>query len=367
MKINQKKNILLLVGLSFILFILLVFPNATGAKGVNMLAVFEIDEFAQYPHLLRMLTRGDTLYQSIRNFVVYLHYFYGYPFYFFSALSALPIRLLYGLDWVKHTQMILTTLRQITTVLPMLISIGFWLYMTRAFLSTIKTGLGFLLLVSIPAVFENFFWWHPDSLAFLFVTLTFFFLVRDNLSFKRNFWLAAVTAGLALGTKHLGEFFILTIPVYLLYGVVLKKIDWKKMLLLAIGFVTLMLTAIIISNPLLLLPIERGEIIRYQLIQWKETTQGSLVAHQSLSLAEFFRFLTRHAAILPVWIMSVVALVLGLRNEKSRLFFLLLSSFLIPYGLVIFGGSSLRPNYLIPFFIPLLASMLIFLPELKVT
>ncbi len=219
--------------------------------------------------------------------------------------------------------------------------------------------------MSIPAVFENFFWWHPDSLAFLFVTLTFFFLVRDNLNFKRNFWLAAITAGLAIGTKHLGEFFILTIPVYLLYAVLLKKITWKKSLLFAMGFVALMAAAIIISNPLLLLPIERGEIIRYQLIQWKETTQGSLVAHQSLSPVEFFRLLTQNAAVLPVLILSLLTLILGLRKEKTRLFFLLLISYLIPYGLVIFGGSSLRPNYLIPFFVPLLASMLLFLPELK--
>ncbi len=136
MKIIQKKNILLLLGLSIFLFILLVFPNATGAKDINMVAVFEIDEFAQYPHLLRMLTRGDTLYQTIRNFVVYLHYFYGYPFYFFSALAALPVRLIYGSDWVNHTQTILTVLRQLISVLPMLISIGFWLYMAKVFFSS---------------------------------------------------------------------------------------------------------------------------------------------------------------------------------------------------------------------------------------
>ena len=58
-----------------------------GAKDVPMLSVFEVDEFAQYPNVIGMLQVGDTFYQTVRNFAVYHHYFYGYPFYFFSALS----------------------------------------------------------------------------------------------------------------------------------------------------------------------------------------------------------------------------------------------------------------------------------------
>ncbi len=363
--LTPKKNRLLFILLGLLVFILLIFPNNTGAQDTNMLAVFEIDEFAQYPHLIRMLTVGDSCYQSLRNFVVYLHYFYGYPFYFFSALAVLPVRLFFGVDWVRDPQTILVVLRQLITVLPMVISLGFWLVMSKAFSSTLKTVLGFLGLVSMPAVFDNFFWWHPDSLAFLFVTLTFFFLMRDSLKFRGNFWWAAVAAGLAIGTKHLGEFFVLTIPVYLLYAVRLKKITWKKAILLAAGFVAVMLAAIIISNPLLLLPIERGEIIRYQLMQWRETTQGSLVAHPSLTLLEFFSFLNRHAITWPVLLLSGVGFYMGLRNEKNRLFFLLLLSYLLPYGLVIFGGSSLRPNYLIPFFIPFVASLLLYVPTEK--
>jgi hypothetical protein len=359
----MKRNTWIFAGLSLLVFIMLIFPNATGAKEANMLAVFEIDEFAQYPHLVRMLTQGDSLYQTIRNFVVYLHYFYGYPFYFFSALAALPLRLVLGSDWVNHTQSIVATLRQAISVLPMLLSIGLWLSMTKAFKSTLKTILGFVLLLAIPAVFENFFWWHPDSLAFFFVSLTFFFLLRDNLQFKRGFWLAAITAGLAIGTKHLGEFFFLTIPFYLIYGVILQKLKWQKALLFAAGFVGLMAAAIVVSNPLLLLPIERGEVIRYQVMQWNETTQGSLVQHQSMSLGTFFRFLGQHAASIPMVLLTLAAFYFDIRDKKIRLFSLILISFLLPYGLVIFGGSSLRPNYLIPFIIPFLSLLLLHLPE----
>lgn len=360
-RLNKNFSIYLL--LCAAVFLLLIFPNATGAKDGNMLAVFEIDEFAQYPHLLRMLTVGNSFYQTIRNFVIYLHYFYGYPFYFFSALAGLPLRLILGGDWITHTQLIVTVLRQLVTVLPMLASIGLWLSMSNAFRSTIKTIIGFFILISIPAVFENFFWWHPDSLAFLFVSLTFFFLKKDDLHFKKYFWFAAAAAGLAMGTKHLGEFFILTIPLYLTYAVMKRKISIKQVPLLATGFVVVMVSAVIISNPLLLLPIERGEIIRYQIMQFQETTQGSLVAHQKMSFPQFLQFFNQYGASIVTLLVGMYTFYLGIRQEKTRLFSLLLLSFLLPYGLIIFGGSSLRPNYLIPFFVPFYASLLLLIPD----
>lgn len=359
----KKQNLILFIILSTILFIILIFPNATGAADENMISIFEIDEYAQYPHLIRMLTVGDSAYQTIRNFVIYLHYFYGYPFYFFSALSALPVRLILGADWVQQTQTIITVLRQMLSVLPMLISIGFWIYMIDGFKTWYKTILSSLLLALLPAVFENNFWWHPDSLAFLFVTLTFFFLFRDKQEFKLNFWLAACSAGLAIGTKHLGEFFVLAIPLYLGISVYQKKLTIKKSFLLAAGFVLLMFVSIIISNPLLLLPIERGEVIRYQIMQWQETTQGSLVAHQSMLLSEFILFISNNAIGIPLILLSFACFILGIINKNKRLQILLTAAYLVPYGLVIFTGSSLRPNYLIPFFIPFLCITLHFLPE----
>ena len=84
---TQKKILKILLVLSGVYFVLFIFPNLTGAQDPNMLSIFEIDEYAQYPHAIAMLIPGPTLYQTIRNFLIYLHYFYGYPFYFFSALA----------------------------------------------------------------------------------------------------------------------------------------------------------------------------------------------------------------------------------------------------------------------------------------
>ncbi|PKO13084.1 MAG: hypothetical protein CVU39_20795 [Chloroflexi bacterium HGW-Chloroflexi-10] len=354
---EQRRNFNLLLLAALAVFILCIFPNATGAKDSNMLAVFEIDEFAQYPHLIRMLTAGDSLYQTLRNFLIYLHYFYGYPFYFFSAITMLIPRLLMGNEWSQHTQAILTILRQMIGVLPMLASGLLWTWMLTRFASRWKSLLVFLTLISIPAVFANNFWWHPDSLAFLFVSLTFFCFERDNLQFNRFYWLAAFCTGLAAGTKHLGEFFVLVVPVYLAWGIFSKRISWAKAALLAGGFLAVMALAVVISNPLLLLPIERGEIIRYQLIQWRETTQGSLVAHQGLTLnQQTIQFLFSNSGGIILSLFSLIGLIHASLKSEKRIFYTLILAWLIPFGWVTLGGSSLRPHYLIPLLIPLLAA-----------
>ena len=360
---KKRGNLYFLIALALIFFILLIFPNLTGAKDSSMLAVFEIDEFAQFPHLIRMLTTGDTFYQSVRNFFVYLHYFYGYPFYFFSAIVSFPIKIFFGNSWSSQTQILLTVLRQMITVLPMVVSILIWVYLFTGFKSLWKSIAGFLLLISIPAVFNNNFWWHPDSLAFLFVTLTFFSFYKDNFSFKWFFWIAALMTGFAIGTKHLGEFFVLVVPLYLLLGVIRKQISSKKAAGLATGFVFVMILGVIISNPLLLLPIERGEIFRYQLIQWRETTQGSLVAHQSYSFTDFYQYLYNQSGGVIFLILAIFSLLYNIIKKEFYWKYILILAWLIPYGVMIFGGSSLRTHYMIPFVIPLFAATLTLLPD----
>jgi len=62
------------------------------------------------------------------------------------------------------------------------------------------------------------------SLAVFFVVLTLFLLDRDDGRFGLDFTLAAFSTGLAAGTKVIGLFFVLTIPTYLLVGIVSKKL-----------------------------------------------------------------------------------------------------------------------------------------------
>ncbi|MCD4754006.1 MAG: hypothetical protein K8R40_13130, partial [Anaerolineaceae bacterium] len=151
------------------------------------------------------------------------------------------------------------------------------------------------------------------------------------------------------GTKHMGEFFVLAIPIYLLWGVVKRKIDWQKAVLLAMAFVVVMLAFVVISNPLLLLPQERNEIIAVQKQQFFETTQGSLVANASFDLDSVRQNLGQ------LWFiaLALIGMGLGIYREETRLRTVLILSWLLPLSYVILFASPQRAHYYINLGLPL--------------
>jgi len=362
---DRQKNIffaLLLLGVTY--FLLFSFPNLTGAKDANMLAVFEVDEFAQYPHVIRMLTPGDTPYQTIRNFAVYLHYFYGYPFYFFSALALLPLKLALGADWTANTQAIMVVLRQVINVLPMIAAVMLLVFMQTRFQSWWRALGLFILLLAAPVVVVNNLWWHPDSLTFLFIVLTLFFLNRDDHHYGRNFFLAAVACGLATGTKHLGLFFVLAIPVYLAWGLIIKRLRWGRAILLGLGFVIVMALAVLISNPLLFLPQERAEIIQVQIRQFGQTSQGILTTSTNPYFAwgnypDDFRI---HYGEWFFVALSAISLALGIARPETRRLNVLILAWMIPLVVVISIFATRRTHYFLPVMLPMFSSLVNLFP-----
>src|SRR5258708_37718872 len=172
----QKKKviflILLLLGAGY--FVLFWFPNSTGARDLTMTYIFNSDEPAQYPHMIRMLSGGETLSQTLYRFFAYQIYFYGFPYYLYSAVVVLiPLKLLVGLGSVSLN---LLFLRQFDSVLPMIAAIMLLVYLQTRFESYLQSILLFLLLLSVPAVVRNDLWLHPESLVMLLIVLTFFFL-----------------------------------------------------------------------------------------------------------------------------------------------------------------------------------------------
>lgn len=278
MPIKKRNNspVWIMLILTLIYFIGTVFPNQQGSENYPMLAVFEIDEFAQYPHVLQMHNPAENLKGIFRNFMVYDHYFYGYPFYFFSGLTLLPIRLVQGEGWMNSTPLIVTTLRQMVNVLPNLISIWLITYVGTKYQHFWKTIGFFLFLLISPALLSNSLWWHPDGLGLMFAALTMFFLTLDSLNFKTFFWLSAISTGIAVGIKYTGLFFVLVIPLYLVLGILEKRIVWKKALLFALGFLLLMAASFVFSNPLLLTSAS-SLLIENQKLQFDQTTRGIFV------------------------------------------------------------------------------------------
>lgn len=364
MQPQQKKTIALLLALGVVFFAVYIPANLTGAKDAGMLALFEVDEYAQFPHVIRMLTPGDGFYQSLRNFVIYLHYFYGYPFYFFSALALLPLKLLLGANWTAHVPLIMVSLRQLINVLPMLAALGLLVYIQTKFKSAWRSAGLFALLAIIPAVTLNNLWWHPDSLVFFFIILTFFFLDRDELQFGWNFTLAAAACGLATGTKHLGLFFVLAIPLYLLWGVMEKRLNWRGALGKGALFVLVMVIAVVASNPLLLLPQERAEIIAVQQRQVIQTGTGIFIANQEGFFDKGYPADLRiHYGELAFLLLGFGGLALGLRNPQKRRLHALILAWMIPFCVVIFSAGTRRTHYFLPVLLPLFSCLLEWFPE----
>lgn len=322
-----------------------------------MLSLFEVDEYAQYSHVLRMLTPGESAYQTLRNFLIYLHYFYGYPFYFFSALALFPLKLIFGAGWQSATPVILLVLRQIINVLPMLVSLLLLVWMQTRFRSW-RLALGlFALLLCVPVVVLNNLWWHPDSLVFLFVVLTLFFLQRDDLHFGKNFFLAAVACGVATGVKHLGLFFVLAIPVYLVWGVLARRIRWGRAVGLGGLFVVVMAAGVVVSNPLLLLPMERAEIIAVQKLQLQQTSVGILTANQEPFFAAGYpKDLRIHYGEALFILLAFAALAAGILKPDKRRLSVLILAWIIPLTAVILSFGTRRTHYFLPVMLPLFSS-----------
>jgi len=360
---SQRRIFWLLILAAAIAFFVFVPANLAGARDANMLALFEVDEYAQYPHAVGMLTPGATAYQTLRNFLVYLHYFYGYPFYFFSALVLIPLKLILGTGWQAAVPLQMLTLRQVINVLPMLVSILLWVWMQTRFRSWWRSLSLFVLLFSVPVVTLNNLWWHPDSLVFFFITLTFFFLQRDDLRFGRNFFLAAAACGLATGTKHLGLFFVLAIPVYIVWGVLSRRIRWGRAAGLAALFVLVMAAAVVVSNPLLLLPQERAEIIAVQKMQFQQTSVGILTANTESFFAHGYPEDMRVHYGGPGFVaLALISLVVGIFRKDRRLLNVLILAWMIPLTLVILNFGTRRTHYFLPVMIPVFSSIINLFP-----
>jgi hypothetical protein len=360
---EQSRNFQIIAALGVAVLLFFITPNLKGAQNIAMLSAFEIDEFAQLPNLISMLTPGPTFYQSVRNFFVYQHYFYGYPFYFLSAVTALPVKLIYGADWLKHIDVLMATLRTVINVAPMIISATLLTFIQTRF-RKLYPSLGlFAFLLAIPAVLVNNLWWHPDGLAVLSAVLVLFFLDRDSLKLGRSFYIAAAICGLAAGIKYTGVFFALSIPIYLIWAGVTQKYPAVNVLKAAGIFAGIMLAVLIITNPLLLLPQERAAIIETQTLQFQQTGTGILQITSKPYFAEGFPAdFSFHYGEIEFLMISLAAVVLGMLYSKKKWYYAVVLAFIIPMALTINFSATRRTHYFLPVILPLVSCLYVLFP-----
>ena len=261
--IVQKRIALVLLLLGLIYFICYIPVNSRGAETPHNFFVSGGDEYVMYPVVIKMLASQASVRFSFYRFFIYGDYVYGFPFYGLSALLLIPSKLIFGTGFAEKTQINLLLLRQLISVLPMVLSAFLFTYLATRFRKWWVSLSLFAIILTLPGVIKyDQRFWHPDSLNLLFIALTFFFLDRDRMQFSKNFYIAGIMCGLSVATRLFGLFFFLAIAGYLFAGVRRKKITLKAACLKGALFIVLMVGTLFISNPYLFSPGEQASLFR---------------------------------------------------------------------------------------------------------
>jgi hypothetical protein len=355
---TQKRIFILLLFMAVVAFCLFALPNAVASDNLSMVQIFQPDEAVPLPYVFHMIAPATSLNLALRHFIFYDYYYYGFPYFAFSALVLLP------LQWLGHLgdmPLVMLLLRQLVSVLPMLVALLFLVYMQDGF-RTYRSPVLFVFLISVPAVVQNNSWWHPDGITFLLVVLTLFFLKRDNLRFGGNFLLAAGMSGVATATKLVGVYFFLAVGLVLLLGVLTKKATLKRLVVMAFAFLLVMALSYLIANPFLLSHWARTAYIYIFNKQGFLLEQGYGVVYAKGLLASWPLV---HASFgeLPFLVVALGLAIWGACRGPQRLLHALILAWFLPLSVTVFFLTHFKFQYWMPVALPLFSSLVLVLPE----
>lgn len=346
---------ILIAGFAFITF---AFPNAKGAQDVQMLSVFEPDEYAQYPVVQKMLTPKTTLRQTIVSFLAYDYYYYGFPFFGSSALAILPLR---WMGQAENTQLSILILRQLISVLPMLLAFFLLIKMWDNF-QTWRSPVGLIILLTIPAVTQNALWWHPDGLVLLLSVLVLWFLKKDNFELKRHFSFAAIACGILTALKLVGLYFFLAVAYCLWIAFKEHKKNWGELFKAGALFILIMVLSFLIANPFLFS--SWGRIAWYQIFQKQRflLDQGYGIVYAKGLLATYPQLKKSYGHAIFLITALFTSISGAVKSEQKHLYRLILA-WCLPMTVMTFFFTHFKFKYWVPVGLVLISGFIGVLPE----
>jgi hypothetical protein len=366
---EKRKTLLVLLVVGLIYFVVFVPANMRGVDSASNTSLVG-DEIVTYPNVIRMLTPGKDFYETRAHLFLYEDYHYGYPFYALSALVLLPVRIISGDGFAQQGMINHLLLRQMISVLPMILAAGILVFLQTHFEPVWKSVALFVLLLTIRGVVRNnLWWWHPDALAVLCVVLTIFFLVRDRLHFGRNFYLAAAACGLAVGIKLTGLFFFLTIPAIVIAGWRKGYLSPVKAVLVSSLFVVVMSAVMILVNPFLFSSEQRERMVMIQEQKREELSTG--YTHDDplyYSKGPQWWASTLEKWYAPPIFLFFLAASLGIGCFFGPNLFLnrVIMSFVVPYSIYMLYFVAPKPDhYWLPVMLPLFSAAFTFVDLLS--
>ena len=355
---QQKRNFTLTLLIALVAFILLALPNAAASDNLAMIRMFEPDEAAPLPSVLNMITPAGGLTQALHNFVFYQYYFYGFPYFAVSAVMLLPLKILGQLG---NYPVIMLVLRQMVSVLPMLVGLLLLVYLQDGF-RTYRSPLLFTFLLFVPAVLANNLWWHVDGLVFLLIMLVIYFLRKDNLRFGKHFLIAAALTGCATAAKLVGLYFFLAIATLLALGWLEKKVPLKKLLLMALLFLLVMGLAYLISNPFLVSYWAREEYKMTFTKQMGWLAEGYGVVYEK-GPAAAWPVIRQYFGQLLFLLVALGATIWGVVKGRDKLLHTIILTWFIPVTVSVLWFTHFKFQYGLPAALPVFSSLILLLPE----
>jgi hypothetical protein len=271
----QRKTFLVLAAIGLVYFCLFIPANSQGWNGPAKDFYSGVDDHIQYPIAVSTLTRGDDFNSTVYHFMINESDVYGHQYVSLEALILLPSRIILGEDFGENVQLNLFLLRQFISVLFTTLSMFVMVYIINRFRNLWESVGMFVFLLTIPGIILfNSRFLHPDALILFLIVLTIYFLQRDNYTYKRDFFFAAITCSLAAVIKLWGFFFVFPVAFYLLYGLITKRLSWKSTLLSGLGFISVMIAAALVTNPGLLVPAVSRQMVQGIMGQIANRTVG---------------------------------------------------------------------------------------------
>ena len=198
-----------ILSLAIAYFLLFVPLSLLGARDRNMLAVFNLDEYAQYSDVLNRAVWGPPFRQWIENFFAYIGTQYGYLFSLICTIIVMFIRAVsrWTGGW-DATQANIFILRQLCVACSILGS-----YCLSKMFSDpgdrLRQIVIFAFLLLVPGAFMLNVLWKPDQAVYLLVALALYWTSRAleaNSSSTRALLLGTFFFGMAAGLKAYGWF-----------------------------------------------------------------------------------------------------------------------------------------------------------------
>ena len=325
-----------------------------------------VDENIILPDVVKMLLPGGTFKETLQRWIINENWWYGQPYLPISALALVIPRLIYGVDFVNQKAINLLFLRQLVSVLPMIMAISLLVYVVTRFKSMLYSIGMFVFLLLVPGVVKYcYHFWHPDSLILLLVVLTIFFLQRDRLKFGKNFYLAAVTCGLAAAIKLWGFFFFLAVAGYLVAGMSQKVLTFKRAATIGLLFILVMALTIVLSSPSLFVPWSFQFMVHGLQTQNASNTQGYNEADPEgvyhTGLANWLRYFQMFYMQKYFFFFAFASLMIGsLAGSQAYLNRLLLAWCLVTAIYLVSFLAVKSFQYMLPLMVPLYSAGFLF-------